>query len=192
MIDSVLRIWSRLETVLIGVLMLVALIVFIGGAVVRAIAPAHAVDWAEEVAIYCIIWATVLSGSVLIHERRHISTEVAVGLLPQRGQRVFALSMLLLTLVFCAAMAWYGCEAVAFALLLDERSASTLRVPQAWAVFLALPVGMVLMVLRLILMLASGTRSIAGDMLTGAAERPDLLSKAAAQGDLRPIERTHE
>ena len=173
MIDRILRIWSRVETVLIGLLLLAALTIFIGGAVVRALSPADAVDWAEEVAIYCIIWATVLSGSVLIYERRHISTEIVVGLLPEKGRQVLAFLAMLLTLGFCAVMAWYGYEAVEFALMLDERSGSTLRVPQAWAVFLALPVGMALMVVRLLLMLLAGTRSIAGDMLTGAAERPE-------------------
>lgn len=157
-----------METVLIGLLLLAALTIFLGGAFVRSVAPAYAVDWAEEISIYCIIWATVLSGSVLMYEKRHISTEIVASLFPEKAQRWLALAVMLLTLAFCAFMCWYGYQAVNFALLLDERSASTLRTPQAWAVFLALPVGMGLIVIRLILMLLAGTRSIAGDMLTGS------------------------
>lgn len=171
MIDKILKVWSQVETVLIGLLLLAALTVFLGGAVVRAVAPAYAVDWAEEISVYCIIWATVLSGSVLIYEKRHISTEIVIATLPARAQALLGFAMMLLTLGFCAIIGWYGYEAVQFALMLDERSASSLRTPQAWAVFLALPVGMALIVLRLGLMLLNGTRSIAGDMLTGEQAR---------------------
>ncbi|PJE28801.1 TRAP-type C4-dicarboxylate transport system, small permease component [Pseudooceanicola antarcticus] len=150
--------------ILIGCLIFAALICFLGGAVVRALAPLHAVDWAEEVSIYCIIWASVLSGSVLVAERRHIATEVVVASLPPRLQLVLGWGVTLLTIGFCAFMALYGYQAVDFALLLDERSASTLRVPQAWAVFLALPVGMVLILGRIGLILLEGHRPFGADL----------------------------
>ena len=57
----------------------------------------------------------------------------------------------------------YGWQAFEFALLLDERSASSLRVEQGWAVFLALPVGMALIIGRVGLMLVAGQRPFAGD-----------------------------
>lgn len=167
MLKRILDIWSRIESTLIGLLLLAALFIFLGGAIVRAISPAHAVDWAEELSVYCIIWATAFSGSVLVYEKRHISTEIIVATFSQPAQKILGLAMMMLTLLFCIIMGWYGYEAVDFALLLDERSASTLRVQQAWAVFLALPVGLGLMVLRLLLMLLAGERSIAGDMLMG-------------------------
>jgi TRAP-type C4-dicarboxylate transport system permease small subunit len=160
MIENILRGWTRIETVLVGILLIVALAVFLGGTALRYFAPANAVDWAEEVAVYCIVWATVLSGSALIHERRHITADILVAQLPTPVSRAVGIFTLLLTLGFCLAMAWYGWQATRFALLLDERSASTLRTPMAYALFLALPVGMALMVLRLLLMLVTGTRSI--------------------------------
>lgn len=171
MINRILTVWSRIETVIIGLLLIGALVIFLGGAALRTFAPTIAIDWAGEISLYCIVWASVLSGSVLVYERRHITTEIFVSLLPGRVQRILGLAMLLLTLVFCAVIAWYGIKAVDFALFLDERSASTLRVPQAWALFLALPVGMGLIVLRLILMLIDGTRSLHGDMLTASQHR---------------------
>ncbi len=50
-------------------------------------------------------------------------------------------------------MLWLGSEGVLFAHVLDERSASTLQAPQAWVLYLALPVGMLLIVTRLALSL---------------------------------------
>lgn len=156
MIETILRIWSRVETVLIGLLIVAALTVFLTGAGLRVFAPAHAVDWAEEVAIYCIVWATVLSGSVLTAEGRHISADVFVAMLPPAVQQRLRLAVFVLVFGFCAAMFWFGWQAVEFTLMLNERSASSLRVKQGWALFLALPVGMGLILLRLALMALAG------------------------------------
>jgi TRAP-type C4-dicarboxylate transport system permease small subunit len=163
MIDRILTFWSRIETALIGVLVLISLAVFLGGAAVRALAPQHAVDWAEEVSTYFIIWATVISGSVLAAEGRHISTEIVTGALPPGPRRAIAVAMLLLTLGFCLAMTVYGWQAFRFTQMLDERSGSSLRTPQSWAVFLALPVGMALIVLRLCLLALVGRGATSPD-----------------------------
>jgi TRAP-type C4-dicarboxylate transport system permease small subunit len=158
MVDIIMRIWTRIETILVGILILTALAIFLGGAGMRVLAPTHSVDWAEEVALYCIVWATVLSGSSLVAEGRHISTEVFVSTLSPTWRRLTGWFVTALIAGFCAAMAWYGWKAFGFALLLDERSASSLRTPQAYALFLALPVGMVLILGRMALMVISGKK----------------------------------
>lgn len=158
MITGILKIWTRIEAVLIGLLILAALFVFLGGAVTRAVAPAHAVDWAEEISLYCIVWATVLAGSSLVAEGRHIRTEVFLTFLEPHIRTAIGWLVLVLSVGFCAAMAWFGWQSFEFALLLDERSASTLRVQQGYAVMLALPVGMALILGRVALMMLNGDR----------------------------------
>lgn len=172
MIDRIMRVWTWVETVAIGCLILAALAIFLGGAVVRAVAPLYAVDWAEEIALYCIIWATVLSGSSLVAEGRHIRTEIVLVAMPPRLRRATGWFVVAATTAFAAAMAVFGWQAMDFALLLDERSASTLRTPQAWAVFLALPVGMILILGRVALMLIQGDRPFDDD--------PDTVRRKAS------------
>lgn len=156
MLDRILNIWSRIETAIIALLVLAALITFLGGAAVRVTAPRMAVDWADEVALYFIIWGTLLAGSVLAAEGRHINTEIIVVLLPRRARRVVAIAVGGLTLAFCAVVTWYGWEAYRFSAMLDDRSGSSLRTPQSWALFLALPVGMGLLCLRIVLLAIQG------------------------------------
>lgn len=163
MIKQILTIWTRIETILIGLAILAALAVFLGGALVRLISPSHAVDWAEEVSLYFIIWATVLSGSSLVAEGRHIHTEVFLSALSPRARRVLGWAMTALAAGFVAAMMVFGWQAFEFALMLDERSASSLRTQQGYAVFLALPVGMALILCRIGLMLADGERPFSGE-----------------------------
>jgi TRAP-type C4-dicarboxylate transport system permease small subunit len=164
MITGILKIWTRIEAVLIGLLILAALFVFLGGAVTRAVAPIYAVDWAEEIALYCIVWATVLAGSSLVSEGRHIKTEVFIASMDPRRREMVGWLVLVLSVGFCGAMAFFGWQSFEFALLLDERSASTLRVQQGYAVMLALPVGMALILGRVGLMLLNGQRPFIDDV----------------------------
>lgn len=163
MITRILNIWSRVETVLIGLLILAALAVFLGGGLVRILAPARSIDWATEVSLYFIIWATVLSGSSIMAEGRHISTDVFLSALGPAARRWLGWAMSALSVGLIFAMLIYGWQAFEFALLLDERSASSLRTPQGYALFLALPVGMALMLGRAALMLLNGERPFAGE-----------------------------
>lgn len=163
MIDRILTLWTRIETILIGLSILAALAVFLGGAALRVVAPAHAIDWAEEVSLYFIIWATILSGSSLVAEGRHIYTEVFLAALSPTARTILGWGMTTLSVGFVIAMMVYGWQAYEFALLLDERSASSLRMPQGYTVFLALPVGMALIIGRVGLMLLNGQRPFGGD-----------------------------
>lgn len=163
MISKILTLWTRIESVLIGLLILGALAAFLGGAALRAFAPAHAVDWAEEVALYGIVWATVIAGSSLLTEGRHIRTEIFLTAMTPAARAVVGWMMAALSIGFCIVMLIHGWKAFGFALMLDERSASTLRVQQGYAIFLALPVGMALMLGRAALMILNGRRPFTDD-----------------------------
>ena len=177
--QRLLAFWNRLETTIIGLLMVAALGLFLYGSIIRGVAPAHAIDWAEEVTAYFIIWATLLSGSILAFEQRHISVEVFVIMLPPPIRIVLSHIMFGLTFVFCGIMAWIGTQAVGFTLMLDERSASTLQVQQAWAVHLAMPVGMTLICIRMLVMLAMGRTSITTSELGSSMDAPGMPGPGA-------------
>lgn len=147
--DKLHRFWRASETGVIGTLVLLALGVFLYGSFARSFAPAFAIDWSEEATIYLIAWATLLSGGRLTAERAHISAEILAHLLGPRARRRLQMGIDILMLAFCSLMLWLGVEGVLFAHMLDERSASTLQAPQAWVLYLALPAGMLLIVVRL-------------------------------------------
>jgi TRAP-type C4-dicarboxylate transport system permease small subunit len=151
--EKLRKLWHRLETIVIGVLVVLALGVFLYGSLARSFAPSLAVDWSEEVTIYLIVWATLLSGGTLTSDRAHVSTEILVHLLSPQARRRVRIGIDVLMLGFCSLMAWLGIEGVLFAHMLDERSASTLQAPQAWALYLALPVSMLLIVGRVAMLL---------------------------------------
>ena len=151
--DTLRRSWRRVETAIIGLLVLLALGVFLYGSLARGVAPALAIDWSEEVTIYLIVWAMLLSGGSITADRAHVSAEMLVHVLSERGRRRLQIGIDILMLAFCSLMLWLGVEGVLFAHGLDERSASTLQAPQAWVLYLALPAGMLLIAGRLALSL---------------------------------------
>jgi TRAP-type C4-dicarboxylate transport system permease small subunit len=150
------RYWRRFETGVIGALVVFALGLFLYGSVTRSFAPALAIDWSEEVTIYLIAWATLLSGGAITAEGGHVSANMLGHLLSPLAQRRLGLVIDLVVLAFCFLVLWLGIEAVLFANVLDERSASTLQAPQAWVLYLALPVSMLLIVARLVVSLFLG------------------------------------
>jgi TRAP-type C4-dicarboxylate transport system permease small subunit len=143
------RLWRAFETGVIGTLVVLALGIFLYGSFARSFAPAFAIDWSEELTIYLIAWATLLSGGRLTADRAHVSAEILVHLVGPRARRYLQTGIDILMLAFCSLMLWLGVEGVLFAHMLDERSASTLQAPQAWVLYLALPAGMLLIVVRL-------------------------------------------
>jgi TRAP-type C4-dicarboxylate transport system permease small subunit len=151
--ERVWKQWRRFETIVIGALVILALGIFLYGSLARSLAPSLAIDWSEEVTIYLIVWATLLSGGTLTSERAHVSAEMLVHLLSERARRRLQIGIDILMLAFCSLMIWLGIEGVLFAQMLDERSASTLQAPQAWVLYLALPVGMSLIALRVAMLL---------------------------------------
>ena len=169
MIPRILSIWSRVESILIGALLILSLVVFLGGGLLRVLFPAYAIDWATEVSIYLIIWATVLAGAAIVQEDRHLHTEVFIAALSPRMRRAVGWAMTILSIGFVAVMLVYGWQAYEFANLLDERSGSSLRAPQGFAVFLPLPLGMALILIRCTLMLMNGRRPFGHQ--TSAMER---------------------
>lgn len=153
LLSRLARGWKSFETVLVGLLVVGALVIYLYGAVVRTLLPSLAIDWAEEVAIYLIVWATLLCGGMLAAERKHVAAGIASRFLPERALRIHGIAVELVTLAFCVVMAILGAQGVLFAHALDERSASTLQVPQAFALYLALPIGMALIAIRIALLL---------------------------------------
>jgi TRAP-type C4-dicarboxylate transport system permease small subunit len=143
----------------IGALVVLALGIFLYGSFARSFAPSFAVDWSEEVTIYLIVWATLLSGGTLTADRGHVSAEIFGHLLAPHARRRLRTRIDILMFAFCGLMFWLGAEAVLFANMLDERSASTLQAPQAWVLYLALPGGMLLIAVRIALSLLVDWRS---------------------------------
>jgi len=102
-------------------------------------------DWGMEMTIYFTVWAIFIAGGPLVREGRHVRADILLVLMPVWAQRLLEIFALLVGLIFTSVLLWYGWDMVADAYDLGENSESSLRFP-LWIYYLALPVGMVSMV----------------------------------------------
>jgi C4-dicarboxylate transporter DctQ subunit len=130
--------WNRVEQSLVAVIAIAALVVFMYGMLARFLLP-HT--------IFLVIWAVMLSASTLAGQHRHVRADLIIRLLPRPSRITAEAFNLLLSIAFCAAMTWSGYLVVDFAIMLDERSASTLRIPIVYY-YACLPLAMGLMSIR--------------------------------------------
>lgn len=142
-----MKIWDRVERLLIGLLGACALAVGTYQVIGRYIAPQYASGWSDEVTVYFAVWAIFIATSQLVRTDGHVRPDLVLRLLPPRRQRAVEIFNCLVALAFCLGLAWYGLQIVGDAWALDERSETVLAFPM-WIYYSALPTGAGLMSLR--------------------------------------------
>ncbi len=147
-----MKLWDRIEQTLVGLLGACALIVGMVQIIGRYISPEHAISSAEEVIVYLMIWAIMITSSQLVRTDGHVRPDLVLrGLRPQ-FQRVLEVFNCLVAIAFCAGMVWYGWQIVETSRMLDERSSTGLEFPM-WIYYAALPTGGGLMFVRYVMRL---------------------------------------
>ena len=129
-----------METGATGLLALAAALLTVSESVLRYVAPTKLPDWGAEVTVYLIGWAVMLSASRLIRDKMHVSVEMLAERLSERVQVALRLFTCLFGLVVAGCIAWAGWLMVDFAIMLSERSDSSIRFPM-WIYYAAVPVG---------------------------------------------------
>jgi TRAP-type C4-dicarboxylate transport system permease small subunit len=101
---------------------------------------------ADEVATLCFTWAVFVGAAAGIRQRLHIGIEFIAALFPPRGRAALGLLVVVLMAVFAGLVGIYGAQ-----LMLSGHFKRTpvLQWSYVW-VYLAIPVGAALMLLRLL------------------------------------------
>lgn len=148
----ILAAWDWVERTVVGLLGLFALAIAVVQVFGRYIDPARDITWAEEVIVYVVVWAVMISASQLVRSDGHVRPDLVLRLLPPGAQRWVEIFNCLVAIAFTFGMVWYGRQVVGSALLLDQRSSSDLQFP-IWIYYMALPAGGGLMLIRYVVRL---------------------------------------
>ncbi len=103
-------------------------------------------SWSEELSRYIMIWAAMLGAVALLSDADFVSFRWLVNLLGQRANRVVSVFMTLVSISFLALVTYVG---GGLALYDMAQLSPALYLPIGW-VYAALPVGALLMALRLV------------------------------------------
>ena len=145
MFDRVLAAVTRATRV--GVIVLGALLVVaVAGEVVFRYAIQQSLIFSDELARYLFIWATFLGASLALRRGQHIGLELGL----HARSRLLRLAVRIMVGAFLVVLLWTSTELVPT--MWAQRS-TTLGISMGW-IFLALPVGALLMLLQLVALLA--------------------------------------
>ena len=103
--------------------------------------------WAEEVSRYMMIWLSFLGAGLALREGAHIAVETLPDSLSPALARVVRGLVVLLMAAFLALILWLGWQYAQFAMM---QRTPVLRLPVGY-IYLAIPVGMALMLIHLLL-----------------------------------------
>ena len=147
------------------------------GVIERYVVSGSGTDWLYEVVIFAIVWAILLSVARIEHRRAHIRMDIVWRTLTPGGKIRAEYVSLLLGLAFSAFLVYSGWLVVEDAMMWDERTDSSLRLP-FWLYYSALSVALsihVLFVLHRLSLLARGRMELeTGDLGTVIAHSGDL------------------
>lgn len=104
--------------------------------------------WSEEIARYTLVWITWISTSYAIKKRSHIRVELIKNFFSDTGKKVIEIIVLIAWFLFALFIAIEGTKLVLAIGSMGQVSPST-QLPM-WFVYLAIPIGGTLMVVRLI------------------------------------------
>lgn len=154
--------WNRTEEIIVGTFGVAALAISMWQVLVRYAAFPNSLQGGDELAVYLIVWAMLLSSSGIVARNGHIRAELLTPRLPRKLAFVIEVFTCVLALVFCLGLTWFGYLITADSLDFGERSLSALRFPM-WIYFAALPVSAMLMslryLIRIIALLRTGSES---------------------------------
>lgn len=176
-VDRVFDGLDRLIGWVTAALLAVAYALSVYGVVERYIISGSGTDWLYEVVIFAIVWAILLSVARIEHRRAHIRMDIVWRQLGPGGKIRAEYASLLLGLAFSTFLVYSGWLVVQDAMMWDERTDSSLRLPY-WVYYVSLSTALsihALFVLHRLSLLARGKIELeTGDLATQIQETGDL------------------
>lgn len=102
--------------------------------------------WAEEYAKFAIIWITFGGCGAAVREKAHMSISAFYDVLKPTGKKVLDIFINVVGLAFSVFMLYYGSMLVQKVLVTNQTS-PTMQLPM-WIIYISVPIGAALMLLR--------------------------------------------
>jgi len=152
-----MNVLRRLETGLLGALMVAMSALYTLNVLVRELAPAYAsrIAWIDELCLFGLAWVVFLGLGITLERGRHIGPPALLGRLAPGARRGIKLAIDLAGLAFSLYIA-HLCLTVTLLVLQTGQVSPTLGISMSW-LYGPMPVGFSLLGLRYALELAGAT-----------------------------------
>jgi TRAP-type C4-dicarboxylate transport system permease small subunit len=101
-----MKLWNRIEILLIGLLGGAALLVGTFQVIGRYLNRHFSFEDGDEIVVYLMVWAVLLASSQLVRTDSHVRPDVVLRLLPPWGQRWLEIFNCSVAFLFCGGLAY--------------------------------------------------------------------------------------
>jgi len=168
-VRQALQMLSRLEEILLAIVMIAMVVLFSGSVLVREISTelARRTEWVDEATRYLMVWMVFLGLGLALARGKHIAMTSYLDRFPDRARRMVRRAIDLVGLLFSLYIVWFGVD-ITRLVLASGQTSPTLGVSNA-VLYLSLPVGFALLSARYgVSLLGVGDRWSANDGAAGA------------------------
>lgn len=144
---KLLMVFNNIERVLITVMMMIMVVLIFTQVFTRYIL-GNSLGWTEEASRYLFIWLIFLSIGIAFVDKKHISIDILIDILPEKFKKVIMQISYVLLMALSIFLFIQGMELVGKLQEFSQKS-STLQIPM-WMIYLSLPLGFLIAVIRLI------------------------------------------
>ena len=107
-------------------------------------------SWSQDLLTYMLIWSVFIGVSLAVKKRKHIKVELAFAILPQRIQFYLTVLSNIIFMAFCSVFSYYSFMKV-YKLIYVNPQISESTGLSMWMIQIAVPIGFVLSIYRLIM-----------------------------------------
>ena len=163
--------YNQIEKTVAGLVLLLLILTGFTQVILRFVFQAP-LAWAEELIIFCSVWAVYIGSSSAANEGKHIMVSMLVDLLPGKLQTVVKIVSQLLWLLCCIGLTITSWDTMRSTFL---RGTATVGggFPY-WVAQIAVPVGMALMSVRVVVAIAKTLRGISDTPSAEEAIREEI------------------
>lgn len=113
-------------------------------------------SWSEELARYLFIWQSWLGVSYCQRFSQHITIDLLKSVSNGKYKQVLEIVALLISIIAAIALAYYGMQ-ISYSVYNLASKTTALRIPM-YLIYLSMPIGCTMYVIRAVLLLYSGLR----------------------------------
>lgn len=106
----------------------------------------NALSWSEEACIFLFVWMSYVGMALAMRKDAHLRVDAFVNLMPQKVQHVLHWGGLLVSALFCLAVAWMSTD-LTLKIYSREQTAVAIDMPM-WIVWLGIPLCFLLTALQ--------------------------------------------
>jgi TRAP-type C4-dicarboxylate transport system permease small subunit len=107
------------------------------------------ISWSQDLLTYMLIWSVFIGISLAVKKRKHIKVELAFVILPEKAQFFLKIFSNLVFMVFCGVFSYFSMIKV-YKLIFVNPQISESTGLSMWLIQIAVPIGFILSIYRLI------------------------------------------